>query len=113
MIEATFDWMTASQKDLEEIPKRFNGVVTGKVVRIDDPLSLGRVQVQLPWMDSCDLSPWMRVAVPMGGIFHGTYYVPNPGEDVLVAFEHGDTSAPYVVGSLWNAVSRPPLASPA
>jgi hypothetical protein len=88
------------------------GVVVGKVINLLDPLALGRVQVQLPFIDSLDLSPWARVAVPMSGVAHGSYFIPNVNDEVLVAFEHGDARAPYIVGSLWNAMSPPPLPSP-
>jgi phage baseplate assembly protein gpV len=88
------------------------GVVVGKVINPLDPMMLGRVQVQLPFIDSLDLSPWARVATPMAGPAHGMYFIPNPGDEVLVAFEHGDRNVPYIVGSLWNAMSPPPLPSP-
>lgn len=91
---------------------KFYGVAVGKVINPLDPLALGRVQVQLPFIDSLDLSPWARVASPMAGIAHGTYFIPNLGDEVLVAFEHGDVNAPYVIGSLWNAMAPPPLPSP-
>jgi hypothetical protein len=48
----------------------------------------------------------------MAGPFHGTYFIPNINDEVLVAFEHGDVNAPYIIGSLHNMVSRPPLPSP-
>jgi len=91
---------------------RFYGVVVGQVLNVLDPLFLGRVQVRLPFIDDADLSPWARVAVPMAGPASGHYFIPNIGDEVLVAFEHGDTSVPYVIGSLWNATSPPPLPSP-
>jgi phage baseplate assembly protein gpV len=91
---------------------RFYGVVVGQVLNVLDPLFLGRVQVRLPFIDDADLSPWARVAVPMAGPTCGHYFIPNIGDEVLVAFEHGDTSVPYVIGSLWNATSPPPLPSP-
>jgi phage baseplate assembly protein gpV len=91
---------------------KFYGVAVGTVINPLDPMALGRVQVQLPFIDSLDLSPWARVAVPMAGIAHGTYFIPNVGDEVLVAFEHGDINAPYVIGSLWNAMTPPPLPSP-
>lgn len=91
---------------------RFYGVVSGKVINVVDPMFLGRVQVQLPFLDPVEISPWARVAVPMAGPAHGHYFLPNLGDEVLVAFEHGDVNAPYVIGSLWNATSPPPLPSP-
>lgn len=109
MIEAAFDWIADS---IEQVQKKFYGVVTGRVINLLDPMMLGRVQVQLPFLDSVDLSPWARVAVPMAGLIHGTYFIPNIGDEVLVAFEHGDVNAPYIIGSLWNALAPPPLPSP-
>ena len=91
---------------------KISGVMVGKVINLLDPLALGRVQVQLPSIDSLDLSPWARVAVPMAGIAHGFYFIPNINDEVLVAFEHGEVDAPYIVGSLWNAMAPPPMPSP-
>ena len=109
MIETMFEKIEDS---LEGMKKKYYGVCTGRVINILDPLMLGRVQVQLPFIDSLDLSPWARIASPMAGPLHGFYMIPNPGEDVLVAFEQGDVNAPYVIGSLWSAFNPPPLPSP-
>lgn len=109
MMEETITEMADRAADRAD---RFYGVAVGQVLNILDPLFLGRVQVRLPFIDDADLSPWARVAVPMAGPASGHYFIPNPGDEVLVAFEHGDTSVPYVIGSLWNATSPPPLPSP-
>jgi hypothetical protein len=95
---------------LDKVDQRVNGVVTGMVVSPFDPQMGGRLQVRLPIFN--DLVAWARVAVPMAGLLHGSYFIPNPGDEVLVAFEHGDTNVPYIVGSLWNMVQRPPMPSP-
>jgi phage baseplate assembly protein gpV len=63
-------------------------------------------------IDDVELSPWARVAVPMAGLMHGHYFIPNVGDQVLVAFENGELAAPYILGSLWSATSPPPLPSP-
>lgn len=97
---------------IADVKQKFYGVTTGQVINPLDPLMLGRVQVRLPFLDALDLSPWARVAVPMAGLLHGTYFIPNVGDEVLVAFEHGDVNAPYIIGSLWTATAPPPLQSP-
>lgn len=94
------------------IKHRLYGVVTGTVINVLDPLTLGRVQVQIDAIDSEDLSPWARVATPMTGVMSGAYFIPSVGDEVLIAFENGDVNVPYVVGSLWNAVHPPPYPTP-
>ena len=89
-----------------------NGVQVGRVINLLDPLLLGRVQVQLPFIDALDLSPWARVAMPAAGLASGFYWIPNLGDEVLVAFENGDINAPYIIGCLWSAIVVPPLPSP-
>ena len=90
--------------------KKIYGVVTGMVIpHPPDPQALGRVLVRVPCIDSLDFVAWARVAVPMAGPLHGTYFVPNLGDEVLIAFEHGDVRVPYIIGCLWNHINRPPL----
>lgn len=89
-------------------PKRFYGVVTGTVISLADEMQLGRVQVKLPFIDDIALSPWARIAVPMSGPLCGMAFLPQVDDEVLVAFEHGDTDVPYVIGSLWNGLAPPP-----
>jgi phage baseplate assembly protein gpV len=88
------------------------GVVVGKVSSVSDPMSLGRVQVKIPALDSSDAAPWARVAVPMAGSEMGMYFLPRVDDEVLIAFEHGSATAPYVIGCLWNAQNPPPEQSP-
>jgi len=109
VIEDTLDSLETT---IEEAKKKVHGAVTARVINLLDPLTLGRVQVQLPSIDALDLQPWARVAVPDAGFLHGHYFLPNVGDEVLVIFEHGDVSAPYIIGSLWTALAPPPLQSP-
>ena len=109
MIETALE---RTESSIEDIKKKYYGVTVGRVINLLDPMVLGRVQVQLPFIDSLDLSPWARIAVPMAGQLHGFYFIPNIGDEVLVAFEQGDVNVPYIIGSLWNATAPPPLPSP-
>ncbi|MFB6155710.1 MAG: phage baseplate assembly protein V [Haloferacaceae archaeon] len=84
------------------------GVSVAVVSDNQDPDGLGRVRVTYPWRATDDVSYWARVAVPMAGPDAGTYFLPEEGDEVLVAFENGDLEHPYVVGALWNGKREPP-----
>jgi len=47
---------------------------------------------------------WARVALPDTGV----YFIPQVGEEVLVAFHQGDGNEAYVMGRLWNDTKLPP-----
>ncbi len=87
--------------------QRENGIVIGIVDDLDDQDNLGRVRVRFPHLNG-ELSNWARVATPFGGKDRGLFLRPERDDEVLVAFEHGDPRAPYIVGSLWSKPDPPP-----
>jgi phage protein D/phage baseplate assembly protein gpV len=78
------------------------GVVIGTISSIKDPNDSGMVQVQFPWLDQNYVSDWCRVMQPGAGSSWGTILLPEVNSEVLVAFDHGDPRAPYVIGGLYN-----------
>jgi uncharacterized protein involved in type VI secretion and phage assembly len=42
----------------------------------------------------------------MAGSGRGAYFLPEVGDEVLVAFEHGSIEHPYVIGSLWSGKDK-------
>jgi uncharacterized protein involved in type VI secretion and phage assembly len=84
------------------------GVVVGIVQSVDDPLKIGRVQLHFPWLSDDSQSQWARVATLMAGPDRGSWFMPETGDEALVAFEHGDVEHPFVLGFLWNGKDRPP-----
>jgi uncharacterized protein involved in type VI secretion and phage assembly len=90
--------------------KKIFGVTSGTVISNMDLMGEARVQLMLPWLPG--YQPWARVVAPMAGMARGTYFIPQPGDEVLVAFNHGDVREPFVMGSLWNTVDRPPALIP-
>jgi len=86
----------------------FRGVAVGIVTDNEDPQNLARVKLRFPWRDDDDTSHWARIATPMAGDDFGTYFLPEVGDEVLVAFEEGDMHHPYVLGSLWSGDTSPP-----
>lgn len=86
-----------------------HGVVVGIVTDVDDPAALGRVKLRFPWLDEDYESWWARVVMLGAGPSRGAVWLPEVNDEVLVAFEHGDSRRPYVVGALFNGVDKPPL----
>lgn len=88
------------------------GVVSAQVTNLDDPDDLGRVKVKYPGLGSNPEieSHWVRIAAPMAGPQRGLMFLPEVNDEVLIAFEHGDVSRPYIVGALWSSTDKPPKA---
>lgn len=85
-----------------------NGVVVGLVTNVNDPEKLGRVKVAFPWLEASYESDWTRIATLMAGDGRGSFFMPEVNDEVLLAFEHGDSRFPYVIGFLWNGKDKPP-----
>ncbi len=83
------------------------GLVTARVVDHNDPRKMGRVKIQYDWLESGETG-WVRMTTPHAGGDRGFMFMPEVGDEVLVAFEHGDPERPYVVGCLWNGVDQAP-----
>jgi uncharacterized protein involved in type VI secretion and phage assembly len=88
---------------------QINGVAMGLVKDRDGQ---GRVRVEFPWLDDTLLSDWIPVAAPMAGAGRGLFLMPESGDEVLVAFEHGRFEHPVVIGYMWNGADKPPTSEP-
>jgi phage protein D len=82
-------------------------LVLGVVTNNQDPDDMGRVRVQYPALGPDTESAWARVLTPSAGNGRGLLMLPVVGEEVLIGFEHDDTTRPYVLGSLFNGVDKP------
>lgn len=76
-----------------------------------DPRHQGRVRVRFMWQDETDnnaASNWIRVQTPDAGSSdnvarnRGFVFIPESGDQVMVGFEKGDPSRPFVMGSLFH-----------
>lgn len=77
-------------------------MVIGIVTDNKDPENAGRVKVMYPWLTEGHTSYWARTCSQMAGKGRGFYNLPEIGDEVMVAFEHGEISRPIVMGMLWN-----------
>jgi phage baseplate assembly protein gpV len=100
------------KSDAEPTPsqKKIDGIAVGMVINNLDVTGEARVQLSLPWLPG--FLPWARVAAPMAGMLRGMYFIPQVGDEVVVAFNQGDVREPIVIGSLWNTIDRPPVFAP-
>lgn len=87
---------------------RTYGVAAGIVTNNKDPEKLGRLKVKFPWLSDNNETDWVRMTTFMAGGGRGCFFLPEVGDEVLVAFEHGDINRPYIVGALWNGVDQSP-----
>jgi uncharacterized protein involved in type VI secretion and phage assembly len=95
---------SASPVDKPE-DRRIYGLVNAQVITNCDKTFTGRVKVRFSWLPGYE--PWARVSTLMAGQDSGMFFIPQEGEEVLVAFNHGYINEPYVVGSLWNGHDKP------
>lgn len=84
-------------------------VTTGKVVENWDSKHPGMVKVELfLGEEGKNQTDWVRVAQPYAGNGFGFYFLPEVGDEVVLAFNLGDRDHPIVIGSLWNQVDKLP-----
>ncbi|MDQ1707806.1 MAG: hypothetical protein QOJ88_1017 [Pyrinomonadaceae bacterium] len=90
--------------------QRYFGVYEAIVTEVNDPSKEGRAQVKFPWFDEQMTTEWCRVRQFYAGNDYGAFFVPEVGDEVLVAFIQGDMHFPVVLGGLYNGKDKPPTA---
>jgi type VI secretion system secreted protein VgrG len=68
-----------------------------------DEQGLGRIRVQYKWMNQSEKTPWIRMMMPHAGGGKGAFFIPEKGEEVIVAFENNNPTKPYVQGAIYNS----------
>ncbi len=78
---------------------RVSGVMLGIVSKNYDKDMSGRICVTIPARDKdANELQWARVSMPSSGSSWGHYFLPEVGDQVLLAFEGGNIEKPYVIG---------------
>ena len=117
-IDTALDIMLHNGRGTIEAAAKIYGIVPALVTAVNDTLGpkrhqMGMCQVYFPWLqsqkDPALINPWVRWSIMDGGSTVGTYCMPQIGDEVIVAFEQGDPHNPYIIGSLWNGISKIPL----
>jgi Rhs element Vgr protein len=77
-----------------------------------DPEKIHRIQVRIPAFDEMDEKEsviWARLNLPYAGDRRGMFWVPEPGDEVVVGFFNDDPRHAVALGSLYNGQTEPPL----
>ncbi|MFP3907171.1 MAG: phage baseplate assembly protein V [Acidimicrobiales bacterium] len=82
-------------------------LIPATVTTIGTGENLGRVKVKFPYLSQENESHWARVLSAGGGPERGFWFLPEVDDEVLVAFESGDTRFPVVMGGLYGKVNTP------
>jgi uncharacterized protein involved in type VI secretion and phage assembly len=75
-----------------------------QVDSVEDPLGLGRLQVE--YADGL-VSDWLQLASPFAGSGYGMFALPQKGAPALVAFAMEDRTTGYVIGFPWDGKAKP------
>lgn len=84
-----------------------SGIVVGVVTNNNDPEQRGRVRVKYPSLSDKEESAWAPIATAASGNARGLLMLPQPDEEVVIGFEHGDSRRPIVLGSTFNGKDKP------
>lgn len=85
------------------------GITVGLVSNVEDPDGLGRIRLKLPLIDPKAETSWVRMVSFSAGKDRGGFFLPEPGDEVLVAFANGNIDMPFVIGALWDGKDKPPV----
>ncbi|HEY5933080.1 MAG TPA: phage baseplate assembly protein V [Kofleriaceae bacterium] len=94
-----------SHENTERRERSIWGVLTAKVTgRMDD----GRYELSYSGMGGNAPSAPARAMMSSAGDKRGNYFMPEVGDEVVVAFDSGDPNMPIILGSVWNGEAKPP-----
>lgn len=88
-----------------------SGLVIGVVTNLKDDENQGRIKVKFPTLGGTTESNWARLVSVGAGNQYGFDVRPEVGDEVVVAFEGGDTRFPLVLGGLWSGKNKHPDAT--
>jgi len=99
-----FDLLLSDQ-DKQRREQKVDGISIAKVTgRMGD----GTYSMQYLGMGGNAPSAPARMMMPNAGGKRGMYWMPEIGDEVVVAFESGDSNSPIILGALYNSQSPTP-----
>jgi uncharacterized protein involved in type VI secretion and phage assembly len=89
---------------------RWYGLYPAIVVDLVDPDQRGRIKVKFPGFgtDGASVTAWATLLSPYADKDQGLEILPERDSQVVVGFEAGDPTRPYIVGACWNGKASLP-----
>lgn len=85
------------------------GLHAAVVKKLDgDPLKEYRIQVELPWLNGKSQLLWARLSTMYGTNGMGSFFLPEPGDEVMIGFMNQDPGHPVILGALYGEKHKPP-----
>jgi Rhs element Vgr protein len=100
--------------DIADIPAAgllpaIHGLQIGIVDQFEeDPNKEFRVRVIVPAIDAQKGAIWARLALPDAGKERGTFFYPEPGDEVVLGFLNDDPRQAVILGALYGSKNTPP-----
>ncbi|GAA4276747.1 type VI secretion system tip protein VgrG [Aquimarina mytili] len=106
-------WFTASNKVMDTpaagLLPGVNGLQIGVVQPTErDPDNLHRIKVTIPAFGEKQ-TVWARLTTLDAGANRGTFFIPQPNDEVIVGFLNDDPRHAIIMGSVYNPINKPPL----
>ena len=95
--------MDASDRPADAL-LRWYGLYPALVTGLVDPDNLGRIEVRFPGFGDPggEVRAWATLCTPYADDNQGLQILPEVDSQVVVGFEAGHPSRPYIVGCCWN-----------
>ncbi|WP_405497604.1 VgrG-related protein [Streptomyces sp. NBC_00096] len=93
---------SVSRRRDSDAGRRARGMMYGIVAEVAASPSVNRVKVSLPLLSKDYKTDWARV-VQLGGNRGAVLFMPEVGDEVLVAFEWDDVNRPIVIGGMMRS----------
>ena len=97
--------MMDTAKEFGECTETFYGLYPGVAENVVDPDGKGRITVVLPWISPTYETRFCPVAQIYAGDGYGAVWIPEKGDQVVLAFLKGLLSRPIILGSIYSNVS--------
>lgn len=96
---------TSSSGELSSL----QGLHTGIITDIIDPDGDFRVKLRMPIVDNQQDGVYARLATLDAGNKRGTFFMPEPGDEVVVGFMNNNPDQPVILGMLHSSKNAAPL----